>query len=424
MARSRSSLRSSAGQAVFSADDGVSGRELWRTVNSAAGAVSVDVNPGPDGSFPSAFVGTEVGGTPVLFFYGNDGTAGYELHPPGPLGSHDLRPQPRPRQFVATGPGRHRCRRAVRTSVRRHRHAGAAHRGAERHTGHRHARADPARRRPSATSRRERRRRLRADATRGCRATPTSPSSRTRRRPANGRRSRHQGRRAEWRQARVRWCTASMPTSAPRSWGCTTVRATRESCRTLIDASSLESAGAGAGGFGILTVETASEGREPWVSTGIAASTTLLSDIFPGPAGSEVLRGDARPRRRRRVHRGQRRERSTRSGRATARPSGRSVSRRRATSRRWTRTRSTSSDSVTRPCSWPRRSRPARSCGSSAHLADRSSSSSTSCRAPMVPTHRISWSSATRCSSKRRTPTVTMSSAPPMERGRDRRRRC
>ncbi len=60
----------------FAADNGVSGRELWKSDGTAAGTVLVkDINPGAGDSFPGNL--TNVGGT--LFFAANDGASGVEL---------------------------------------------------------------------------------------------------------------------------------------------------------------------------------------------------------------------------------------------------------------------------------------------------------------------------------------------------------
>ena len=71
-----SSLTAYNGQLYFAAEDGTSGKELWRSDGTEAGTVLVkDINPGADGSFPSGF--TVFDG--ALYFAANDGTNGREL---------------------------------------------------------------------------------------------------------------------------------------------------------------------------------------------------------------------------------------------------------------------------------------------------------------------------------------------------------
>lgn len=65
------------GNLYFSADDGVNGKELWKSNGTTAGTVMVsDILPGPGHSEPVGFSG--LGGSIVLFMADN-GTLGYEL---------------------------------------------------------------------------------------------------------------------------------------------------------------------------------------------------------------------------------------------------------------------------------------------------------------------------------------------------------
>jgi ELWxxDGT repeat protein len=62
--------------AYFSAFDGTSGFELWRSDGSEAGTVRVkDINPGAGGSIPFGFTVLNN----ALYFYADDGTNGFEL---------------------------------------------------------------------------------------------------------------------------------------------------------------------------------------------------------------------------------------------------------------------------------------------------------------------------------------------------------
>jgi len=64
------------GTLFFAADDGINGTELWKSDGTAAGTVLVkDINPGPNPSGPEEL--TNVNGT--LFFAADDGTNGKEL---------------------------------------------------------------------------------------------------------------------------------------------------------------------------------------------------------------------------------------------------------------------------------------------------------------------------------------------------------
>ena len=64
------------GTLFFTANDGLSGVELWKSDGTAGGTVRVaDINSGTASSSPANL--TNVGGT--LFFTANDGTSGSEL---------------------------------------------------------------------------------------------------------------------------------------------------------------------------------------------------------------------------------------------------------------------------------------------------------------------------------------------------------
>ena len=64
----------------FRAWDGSSGTELWRSDGTSAGTKQVkDIDPGPGSSFPQAFRVMKVGTKRFLFFSANDGTSGSEL---------------------------------------------------------------------------------------------------------------------------------------------------------------------------------------------------------------------------------------------------------------------------------------------------------------------------------------------------------
>jgi ELWxxDGT repeat protein len=64
------------GTLFFTADDGVNGRELWKSDGTAAGTVPVaDIAPGPGSSDPTQL--TAMGD--VLFFAADDGVNGREL---------------------------------------------------------------------------------------------------------------------------------------------------------------------------------------------------------------------------------------------------------------------------------------------------------------------------------------------------------
>lgn len=71
------------GQAIFRADDGVHGSELWETNDTAKGTHLVaDINPGSGSSVPNDF---------VPLFPAGEGSDGHGLHEEA-LGGSDLNP--------------------------------------------------------------------------------------------------------------------------------------------------------------------------------------------------------------------------------------------------------------------------------------------------------------------------------------------
>jgi ELWxxDGT repeat protein len=87
---------------VFAADDGVHGRELWRSDGTAAGTVlQADIAPGPAGSGPAFITGNAAflglfGSFPFVYLSADDGTSGREpwvsYLPGGRTSVIDLRP--------------------------------------------------------------------------------------------------------------------------------------------------------------------------------------------------------------------------------------------------------------------------------------------------------------------------------------------
>jgi ELWxxDGT repeat protein len=273
-----------AGQAVFSADDGVSGRELWRTVNSVAGVVSVDVNPGSGSSFPSQFVAAEVGGTPVLFFSANDGTAGIELHRLDISGrtTYDLNPgsgNSAPADLAVTDAGALYGRASDGTTTQVLRIAAPS--------------ATPATDTPELIPLDGRAQHLSVNGDVAFAMTNdgfTSNGDLTVFPDASSagmvvaEDTKGDDLMAAGQGAVVHGFDADLGTSFVGVYdgvGYSRVVSDATSA-SLLDEE-------GAGGFGILQVGTAGEGREPWVSIGTGASTVLLSDIFPGPASSDPV---------------------------------------------------------------------------------------------------------------------------------------
>ncbi len=84
-------LENVAGTLFFSANDGSTGSELWKSDGTAAGTVAAkDIRPGSDGSGPSYL--QNVNGT--LYFSANDGSTGFEPGRPSPRASSRSQPSP------------------------------------------------------------------------------------------------------------------------------------------------------------------------------------------------------------------------------------------------------------------------------------------------------------------------------------------
>mgnify|MGYP001224360507 CR=1 FL=1 len=91
------------GVLFFSANNGVNGYELWRSDGSATGTILLkDIRSGPDGSFPGEFA--VVGG--FLYFAAADGVAAAEVHSDRQLQRLGPAPAQRPQAPQRERPGR------------------------------------------------------------------------------------------------------------------------------------------------------------------------------------------------------------------------------------------------------------------------------------------------------------------------------
>jgi ELWxxDGT repeat protein len=73
---SASNLTAINGQLFFSAEDGINGREVWKTNGTEAGTILVkDINPGAGSSLPSEFINANG----IIYFVADDGVHGTEL---------------------------------------------------------------------------------------------------------------------------------------------------------------------------------------------------------------------------------------------------------------------------------------------------------------------------------------------------------